>query len=87
MRVYHLMKTDSNYADTACGRSYFNTPFGLQWEEFKESEHKCARCEQSKFAAYLERQDQKELDAWEPVSEEEQEAIIAAECAAIRKRA
>ncbi len=89
----HLNKSGSGMASmTACGRNILRTPLSTNWEGFKKlaMNQRCEKCENSKQAAVNRKMDAKnapevDLAAWEPVSPEEQEAILAAEVKAIRE--
>jgi hypothetical protein len=88
----HLNKSGSGMASmTACGRNILRTPLSTNWEGFKKLAvaQRCEKCDASKQAAINAKLDAKkaavDFAAFEPVSTEEQEAIIAAECKAIRE--
>jgi hypothetical protein len=89
----HLNKSGSGMAaKTACGRNILRTPMSTNWEGFKATPiaRRCEKCNTSKQAeinrkADAKKEPQVDFGAFEPVSPEEQERIIAAECAAIRQ--
>ncbi len=91
-RAMHLNKSGSGMASmTACGRNILRTPMSVNWEGFKTTpiSQRCEKCDASKQATLNRKRDEKaadiDLGAFEPVSPEEQERIIAAECKAIRE--
>jgi len=86
----HLDKSGYGMASmTACGRNILRTPLSTNWEGFKKlnAEQRCAKCDASKQAAINAKADARKepVVTFEAVSPEEQEAIIAAECRAIRE--
>jgi hypothetical protein len=86
----HLNKSGYGMASmTACGRNILRTPLSTNWEGFKKLDiaQRCAKCDASKQAAINAKMDARKepVITFEPVSAEEQEAIIAAECRAIRE--
>ena len=83
----HLNKSGSGMASkTACGRNILRTPLSTNFEEFKNEKHQCTKCAESKFFAFLTKQDAKKeqtsIDAWEPEADDAwikaDDALIAA---------
>lgn len=63
-RVTHLSKNIAGMASrTACGRNILRTPIADNYAGFKTSPHQCAKCKDSKFFSFMERQD---ADQWIP---------------------
>lgn len=66
-RAFHLLVkggTGMN-VESACGRSVYNMPLGLEWEEFKAANPEicCQRCLASKYAKFYAKQDAKNREA------------------------
>jgi len=85
----HLKKSGSGMSSrTACGRNILRTPMSLNWAGFSAlpAGERCAKCNESKLAAFLIKQAAKQADdfgAWEPVADPDawkraDDALIAA---------
>ena len=68
----HFLKGGSGFASkTACGRNILSAPLGADWQGFKQmgAQYRCTKCEASKLAEFMRKQDAKKseaTDAWEP---------------------
>lgn len=68
--VMHLNKSGSGMTSkTACGRNILRTQLSTKWESFKNSSEQCEKCATSKQAELNRKNDDKELNAWEPVDD------------------